>query len=91
MDIDKFLSGEVAYIVDRNTVDKLLELLEVNSNLCWLSGMKPTEYDPFNSYLLYGGDECVTLGLYKTDKGDVGLGYNEKWWFESNNYKVEVF
>lgn len=90
IDLDKFLKGEIAYVVDTNNIDELLGILEVNSDLHWLSDVKPTKYNPFNSYFM-DGEEYITLGIYKTAKGCYGLGYNEKWWFESNNYKVEVF
>ena len=90
IDFDKFLKGEIAYVVDTNNIDDLLGVLEVNSDLYWLSGVKPTKYNPFDSYFM-DGKEYITLGIYKTTKGCCGLGYNEKWWFESHDYKVEVF
>ena len=90
IDIDAFLNCEVAYVVDKDNVVELLTKLETHSNVNWVSGSKPTNYNPFESCYMRN-DDVITVGMFKHTMDCTGIGYGEMMWFKSHNYKVEVF
>lgn len=86
INLDKFLSGEVAYVIDRDSEDVFLSELESKCNIKWLSGDRPTKYKDY--WTLYNEGEDIVLGIVRK-MGVVGLshGYRD----DFKNYEVEVF
>lgn len=90
LDLERFLKGEIAYSVDKDSVVELLTILETHSDITWISGSKPTDYNPFNSCCIQE-DGVTTIGMFKNIMGCDGIGHGGMTWFKSHNYKVEVF
>lgn len=89
MKLHDFIHGKVAYVVDFDTLPILLQYLEDNSDIRWLSGDLPTQYNPYNIW--YELDDVITIGVYKLNNLKYGLGHAERAYFTNKNYKVEVF
>lgn len=88
LDMKGFINGEIAYVVDVDTVFELLSILQNNSNLRWLSGLNPIQVNPFEGVGVL--TDLITIGVIRMSN-KIGLGYVEREYFESKNYKVEVF
>lgn len=91
INLDGFVKGEIAYVVDKDNVVELLTILETHSNINWISGSKPTNYNPFKSCCIQDDDDVTIIGMFKNDMGCIGIGHGGMMWFKSHNYKVEAF
>lgn len=86
INLDKFLKGEIAYVIDKSTEDSFLSELDSLCNIKWLSGDKPTNYKDY--WALYNDSEDVVIGVVtKMNVYGISHGYRD----DFENYKVEVF
>lgn len=87
INLDKFIKGEIAYIVTKHTIDDFLNTLESCTEIVWCSECKPTEFVPSEVLL---SDVRISIECVHMNEPVLVYSDNDKD-CDFKNYKVEVF